>query len=100
MEQAAGEGCRTFDLALFELFGAGRITEEEALKGADSPNNLRLRIERFKAAGRAAATDDGEPPLRLVPQLPAAPEPARPVERPPAERRRTLTMAAVPAGRP
>jgi hypothetical protein len=35
---------QTFDQALFKLYKAGRISEEEALKNADSRNNLRLKI--------------------------------------------------------
>jgi twitching motility protein PilU len=67
MEQAAGEGCRTFDMALYEMVAAGRVSEAEALRSADSPNNLRLRLERLQAAGHGEAADD-EPPLRLVPE--------------------------------
>jgi twitching motility protein PilU len=65
MEQSAPEGCRTFDASLFELFSAGRISEAEALKASDSPNDVRLRIDRFQATGGAARDD--EPALRLVP---------------------------------
>jgi twitching motility protein PilU len=36
---------QTFDAALFKLHQAGRISLEEALKNADSENNLRLRIK-------------------------------------------------------
>ncbi len=36
---------QTFDGALFKLYKEGRIDQEEALKNADSPNNLRLRIK-------------------------------------------------------
>lgn len=35
----------TFYAALFELIRAGKISEEEALKNSDSPNNLRLEIK-------------------------------------------------------
>lgn len=52
MEGSEAYGMQTFDLALLKLFGEGRITEEEALKNADSPNNLRLKMkhaEGFKA---------------------------------------------------
>jgi twitching motility protein PilU len=36
---------RTFDQALLSLFHAGKISEEEALRNADSANNLRLKIK-------------------------------------------------------
>jgi len=49
MEQSAVDGCQTFDSALYALCAAGKITAEEALRGADSANNLRLRLERLHA---------------------------------------------------
>ncbi|MDX1342616.1 MAG: PilT/PilU family type 4a pilus ATPase [Reinekea sp.] len=45
MEKSENLGMRTFDGALFSLYQEDRITLEEALKNADSPNNLRLRIK-------------------------------------------------------
>jgi twitching motility protein PilU len=45
MEKGATTGMQTFDMHLFELYHQGRISEEEALKNADSANNLRLRIK-------------------------------------------------------
>ena len=44
MEKSENLGMCTFDGALFNLYNQGRITEEEALRNADSANNLRLRI--------------------------------------------------------
>jgi len=44
MEKSTNLGMQTFDQALFELQQADQITEEEALRNADSTNNLRLRI--------------------------------------------------------
>ncbi len=44
MEKSAEQGMQTFDMALFKLYKQGLITLEEALKNADSKNNLRLRI--------------------------------------------------------
>ena len=34
-----------FDAALYDLYKTGKISYEEALKNADSKNNLRLRIQ-------------------------------------------------------
>ena len=65
MEQGANEGCCTFDQALFDFVSMGRIDESEAMKAADSPNNLRLQIERYRRTGTTPAA---EPQLRLVPQ--------------------------------
>ena len=65
MAQSSGEGCRTFDASLFELFAAGRISAQTALKAADSTNNVRLLIERWKVSGGRGTSGDEE--LRLLP---------------------------------
>jgi twitching motility protein PilU len=44
MEKSGEQGMQTFDMALFNLYKSGQITIEEALKNADSKNNLRLRV--------------------------------------------------------
>ncbi|MCU7835352.1 MAG: PilT/PilU family type 4a pilus ATPase [gamma proteobacterium symbiont of Taylorina sp.] len=44
MEKGEAQGMQTFDAALLKLYKAGRITVDEALKNADSKNNLRLKI--------------------------------------------------------
>jgi twitching motility protein PilU len=36
---------QTFDQALFDLYEAGRISYEDALRNADSVNDLRLSIK-------------------------------------------------------
>ena len=45
MEKGREQGMQTFDMALFDLYKAGRITMEQALHHADSPNDLRLMIK-------------------------------------------------------
>ncbi|VVN88874.1 Twitching mobility protein [Pseudomonas fluorescens] len=45
MEKSVVEGMRTFDFSLHELVGEGVVSVEEALKYADSVNDLRLRIK-------------------------------------------------------
>jgi twitching motility protein PilU len=52
-----GEGMQTFDQALFVLYRAGLITEDDALIHADSQNDLRLRIrvESIEAGDAAGA---------------------------------------------
>jgi twitching motility protein PilU len=62
MEQSVVDGCQTFDSALYALCEAGRVSKDEALRAADSPNNLRLRLERIAGAHAGPA----EIPLRLV----------------------------------
>ncbi|OGT17134.1 MAG: type IV pili twitching motility protein PilT [Gallionellales bacterium RIFOXYB12_FULL_54_9] len=48
-------GMQTFDQALFDLYDAGIISYEEALKNADSVNDLRLKI---KLEGKQAVSRD------------------------------------------
>ncbi|MAA87669.1 MAG: type IV pili twitching motility protein PilT, partial [Haliea sp.] len=45
MAKSENQGMKTFDSALLELFGEGLISEDEALRNADSPNNVRLKIK-------------------------------------------------------
>jgi len=44
MEKSENVGMQTFDGALYKLYKQGKISLEEALRNADSQNNLRLRI--------------------------------------------------------
>jgi len=45
MEKSTELGMQTFDAALFSLVAEGAISAQEALKNADSINNLKLRIK-------------------------------------------------------
>jgi twitching motility protein PilU len=45
MKRSGELGMQTFDQALFELYTQGEITYEDALKHADSANDLRLLIK-------------------------------------------------------
>ena len=54
MKKSERLGMNTFDQALFDLFERGLISYEEALKNADSKNEVRLRI---KLESKRAATD-------------------------------------------
>ncbi len=60
MEKSAEQGMQTFDGALFGLVVEGAIDEEEALKHADSVNNLRLRLKLHGEVTPAAAPASGE----------------------------------------
>ena len=42
MEKSIDQGMKTFDQALFSLYYEGKITRDEAMRNADSANNLRL----------------------------------------------------------
>ncbi len=44
MKKSENVGMQTFDTALYRLYKDGRISLDEALRNADSQNNLRLRI--------------------------------------------------------
>lgn len=45
MEKSTNLGMQTFDQCLFDLFKEGVISEEEALRNADSANNLKVKIK-------------------------------------------------------
>jgi twitching motility protein PilU len=55
MKKSNELGMKTFDQALFDLYEADLITYEDALRNADSVNELRLRI---KLEGKAAKASD------------------------------------------
>ena len=59
MDKSAEVGMQTFDAALYALVVEGVISEDEALKHADSQNNLRLRL---KLHAEAAPTPAPAPP--------------------------------------
>jgi len=58
MEAGEQQGMRTFDQALFELWKNGKITDIEALRNADSTNNLRLKMKMaaIKSSGNGNGT--------------------------------------------
>lgn len=45
MKRSREQGMQTFDQALFDLYENGEITYQDAIKHADSPNDLRLLIK-------------------------------------------------------
>ena len=45
MKKSRELGMQTFDQALFDLYEAGKIAYEDALRNADSLNDLRLQIK-------------------------------------------------------
>jgi twitching motility protein PilU len=48
IEEGTNEGLQTFDQALFDLTQRKSIGQEDALRFADSPNNLRLRMKGIR----------------------------------------------------
>ena len=55
MKKSRELGMQTFDQALFDLYENDRITYDDAMRYADSMNELRLRI---KLEGKAAKDSD------------------------------------------
>jgi twitching motility protein PilU len=67
MMKSESMGMQTFDTALLNLYKAGKITMQEALKNADSENNLRLKIELGeKGDQHALPADDAFGGLSLM----------------------------------
>jgi len=59
MEKSRELGMRTFDWALFELYNEGHVSWEEALRNADSPNELRLNMKLKSKRGEPASAAEG-----------------------------------------
>lgn len=57
MSKSTELGMQTFDHALFELLNENAITIEEAMRNADSVNDLRLKI-KLQSGERSTAVDD------------------------------------------
>ncbi len=61
MKRSRELGMQTFDQALFDLYEARHITYEDALRNADSVNDLRLQIklnsQRARSTDLAAGTE-------------------------------------------
>jgi twitching motility protein PilU len=62
MKKSRNLGMQTFDQALFDAFENNLITYEDALRNADSLNDLRLQIklnsQRSKSSNLHAGTDN------------------------------------------
>ena len=70
MEKSENIGMRTFDGALYQLYKSGRISLEEALRNADSQNNLRLRIS-LEERGVDTASPPSSAPLKAATPAPS-----------------------------
>ena len=66
MKRSRELGMQTFDQALFDLFEADKISYEDALRNADSVNDLRLTIKLHSKNARAADLTKGIEHLNLV----------------------------------
>jgi len=65
MKKSRELGMMTFDTALFELYETGKISYEEAIKNADSQNELRLEIKLRGAGAKDADLNEGIEHLRF-----------------------------------
>ena len=63
MAKSREMGMQTFDQALYELYEAGEVGYEDALRNADSLSELRLNI---KLNSKRARTDDQRPKMELT----------------------------------
>jgi twitching motility protein PilU len=59
MKKSRELGMQTFDMALFELYEAGLISYEDALRNADSMNELRLQIKLNGSEAKHADINSG-----------------------------------------
>ena len=66
MQRAQTDGMQTFDQDLFQLYSAGAIDYEEALRQADSANDLRLRIQLDEEGGSTDRLYDRVSDLNLI----------------------------------
>lgn len=65
MSKSNRQGMVTFDQALYELYEAGTISYEEALRNADSKNEVRLRI-KLESKRELVLSDEGAHSLRII----------------------------------
>ena len=66
MKKSRELGMQTFDQALFDLYEADRITYEDALRNADSVNDLRLNIKLNSKHARNRDLSAGTETLGLI----------------------------------
>jgi twitching motility protein PilU len=80
MLKSEAQGMQTFDTALYKLYKSGRISIDEALRNADSKNNLRLRIslDENPAAKQPAAAQTPAPKKATAAAPAEQPAPAAP----------------------
>jgi twitching motility protein PilU len=64
MSRSTRLGMKTFDQALYELYETGLISYEDALRNADSKNELRLRV-KLESKREHKVVDEGSS-LRIV----------------------------------
>ena len=66
MKKSRELGMQTFDQSLFDLYEGNFITYEDALRNADSVNDLRLQIKLNSQRARSADLSAGTEHLTIV----------------------------------
>jgi twitching motility protein PilU len=66
MKRSREMGMQTFDQALFDLYEAGMVTYEDALRNADSVNDLRLQIKLNSRRAQGSDLSSGTEHLTIV----------------------------------
>src|SRR6266581_3653054 len=66
MKKSRELGMQTFDQSLFDLFEAGKISYEDALRNADSVNDLRLNIKLHSKEAKNRDISQGLEHLNIV----------------------------------
>ncbi|WP_339488428.1 PilT/PilU family type 4a pilus ATPase [Pseudomonas sp. EL_65y_Pfl2_R95] len=72
MEKSKNLGMQTFDQALIDLVNQGAIDEEEAVKNADSANNVRLKLKLYRETPPAPAPSPAVAPVAQAKPAPVA----------------------------
>ena len=67
MKKSRNIGMQTFDQALFDLYESNQITLEDALRNADSVNDLRLQVKLNSQRGKSQDLAAGTENLAIVP---------------------------------
>ena len=66
MKRSRELGMQTFDQALYDLYEAHEISYEDALRNADSVNDLRLQIKLHSQRARSRDLSSGTEHLSVV----------------------------------
>jgi twitching motility protein PilU len=66
MKRSRELGMQTFDQSLFDLYEAGQISYEDALRNADSVNDLRLQIKLKSQRARNSDLSAGTEHMKMV----------------------------------
>jgi twitching motility protein PilU len=66
MKKSRNLGMQTFDQALFDAYEANQISYEDALRNADSLNDLRLQIKLNSTRNKSTDLAEGTEHLRIV----------------------------------